>query len=473
MHRHFRSLLTVGSAQFAVGLISIAVVPVGATRLGVAGYGLFSVFLIVAGFLALLDSAVSKPLIRALSADMSEHERRQRVQVAGGLYLYFALVVCAVVAFAYPWAQPGIFPVTQDLQETLRILVVLAVCEYLGGIPLVLLQSQNVASLQFKTYSKLNVLLGVNRYATMLIAFLLFEDVIHIALAMVLRRALELPLSLRLAKRHRLVLGIPILALQSVKEFAREVSRAAFSQSLYSALLAIGSVLVNHLGGLDALGVYRLAYDLTNRVWSLASVVGIVTFPIFARQHGGGLKDPSTAARRMGLAWAIYLSLGAVGFAVMEPFLQLLGLDRPGVLAMAVLLLLGMVASAYAYISIDFMGAAGRFAGLGLVHLGTIGILWIVTVHAWPALGSNAVGLAWIACQIAATLFLDHDTLRSMGASLGLQTKYAAYKLTFALLVGVSMISVIERGTSTLLSFAIAALASMVTGYLAVKTVRR
>lgn len=472
MRRYLRSLISVGAAQVAVGLLSVAVIPIGVARLGVTGYGLFSVFLIVSAFLALLDPAISKPLVRALSAGRSTASRSDQVRVAGGLYCYFAVLLCVGLAVTYPWLQPALFPVQDAYLATLRILFILAVCEYLSGAPLVLLQSQNMALQQFNVYARLNLLLGVTRYLFMLGAFLLLEDITLIALTVVLRRIVELPLCFTLARRYRLSLGAPIVELNSVGSFAREVTTAGFSQSAYSALLASGSVMVTHLGGLDALGVYRLAYDLTNRVWLLASIVAVIAFPAFAKHLTTGRIDPVIAVRRLSLAWALYLGLAAGGIVIMGPLLSLLALDHPGVLSVSTLLLIGMTISAYAYIGIDFMGAGGHFTRLGLVHLAGLSIFASISVSAWSAWGLNAIGLGWIVSQGVATLLLDYNLLRTIGAKPAVQAGYALGKLGSGALVSFAAISVIATGSATPASVTIAMLLAVCVVWLAAKALR-
>ena len=186
------NLLSVYSANAINGILGIVAVPLVIAALGNEGYGIYSIYIITASYVALIDFGVTKHFIRLMSSVLDKDLQAEYLQTAFGWYIALSIIlVCALPGLIYI-VIAQLFPVPEHFRSSVNWIVILSVAEYILAIPITLTQAYTVSNHGFKRYSNFLTACGVFKYGLMFLAAWLYRDPVVVVLFLVLRRVFEL-----------------------------------------------------------------------------------------------------------------------------------------------------------------------------------------------------------------------------------------------------------------------------------------
>lgn len=384
------------------GVLGIAFVPIAVHRLGTSGYGLFSIYSVIAGYVILIELGLGKNLVRLLGKEHDAAERLRQLRLAAGLYM----CVCGVLVVLAPllaYVVPRyVFAVGAPDRATLGLITLLAVVEYVLGVPSSLIVNHALAQERFTQYSRFVLASGITRYGLAFAALVLFPRPELVVAAMVSRRVLDWYYA------RALVGALPAgswRATFDMREFRILLGHSsvlALGQALQSSIVAIGSILVNATLGLSALGSYRAVFDLATKLWFFSNVIGFVVFPTFVRMLAA--PEQRERLRRalpelLNVSWMIYALIGLTGGLAAPYFLRLVHLSDTDLIRLFVLLVAGVSFNAHMGTAYEFVQAWGKYTvavAISAASLALMLLVYFVSAGWSPAL---AIGWAWLVSQ--------------------------------------------------------------------------
>jgi O-antigen/teichoic acid export membrane protein len=409
-----RNILSVYSVNVINGILGIIFVPLSLKLLGADGYGLFSIYGVLASFIALIDLGVGKNLLRLLAADDDGSVQREHLQNAFGIYLSLSGVLMLLLPALLVIIPVYLFPVSPENTEALRWIVLLAVVEYILAIPVALIQSLCIAKETIDRYSAFNFVSGISRYALMFSGILIFRSPEMVVALVVGRRLIDFFTASWLMGALPKEAWHPKLSLDQFTSIIGHSTVLSTAQILQSTVIAIGSILVNRFFGLDGLGKYRAAFDLSSKVWFFSNGVGLVVFPKFVKKlSGAGKRQPffATIYRLMNASWAGFNLLSVAG-TLCAPFLfKVMHIQDREIAELFVILLLGICLNAHANLSYELLQATGKYKLVSYVSALSLTLMVISFYGLKRELGIHAIAWAWIISQAAYSIVADVITL--------------------------------------------------------------
>jgi O-antigen/teichoic acid export membrane protein len=421
MRNFVRNLSGLYLVQAVNGLLGVAFVPFAVLRLGVAGYGVLAIYAVLAAYVVLVELGLGKGLVRQLGVETDESARREQLRVAVGLYI----CICALLAAAAPllmWAVPRfVFPVPATELTAVRLITLLAVLEYMLGVPASVLQNHCISAERFERYSRYVLATGLLRYGLSFAAVAIFQRPEVIVAVIVLRRLGDVTLA-------RAIMGPlppgswrPSFDRVRFVALLRQSAVLSIAQFFQLSVVAAGSILVNAEQGIDAMGRYRAVFDLASKVWFFSNVIGFVAFPRFVRLVGRSEHRAELVRllpHAMYVSWVIYGVLVVAGSLAGPWALELVGLGSAAPAALFILVLGGVAYNAHASLSYEYVQASGRYghsAALAALSLVTLVMAFYAFLPHQPAL---AVGWAWLVSQSICAVLLDGVALRALSLRL-------------------------------------------------------
>jgi len=413
------------------GILGILLVPLCIKMMGTNGYGLFSIYAVIAGYLALVDLGVSKNLLRLLSAKCDIDVKTNDLRTALGIYVIICLLLIASVPLLLTVIPKYVFPVALEDLIPLRLIIMLSVVEYVLTVPVLLLQNYSISNEKFDSFSRFTLVTGIYRYILLFLGVYVFGTPVAIVAIMAFRRIIDC------CAAHRIMGGLPrgawrpLFDLRASKAIVRLSSALTFAQFFQSSIIAMGSFLVNRHFGLSGLGIYRAVFDLVNKIWFISNGLALVLFPKFTKML------TSAASRRklypivvatLCLSWAGYCLLSVAGGLGASVITGLLGLKQPEMPSMFALLLLGISINAHTSLSYEFLQAAGRYRLVALLSLVTLVCMYVSFAVLLPSCGLYAISWAWIISQLIYCLLADAMTMNEIYAGASSQFRLAAGK---------------------------------------------
>lgn len=421
MKNFLRGLSAVTLVNVINGVLGVVIVPIAVKRLGIEGYGLYSIFSVLAGYLVLVELGLGKNLVRLLGAAASDVESRSLLRLALGLYVTIAVGLVLLAPVLVPAVSATLFRVPAQYVSSVRRITVLAIADYLLGIPVSLRLNYALSRERMGAYAQFMLISNGCRYALMLAGVLLTTRP-ELALAFVLgRRLVDLVSAPRILPHLPPGSWRPRLSWREGRSLVGESALLALTQLLQLSTVAAGSVLVNWYFGLAALGIYRSAFDLVSKVWFFSNTAGTVLYPRFIQL----LRRPESSARLarvlpgvQSASWIAYCVLASIGILAVPLILAVtrLGSTQPLLFA---LLVVGVLWNAHAALSIEVLQAGGQFRAVGeaaMVSFVVMTVVFLVLARRFPA---YAIGWAWLVSQFLSSAFVDVqalDALRGRGA---------------------------------------------------------
>jgi O-antigen/teichoic acid export membrane protein len=418
-----KSLMSVYSVHLVNGVLGLGAVPVALRLLGAEGYGLFSLYTLMVSYLLFADLGIAKNLQAVLArhrsaADEITH-RRSALGTALGLYS----LLCAAWLATLPlllWLIPRfVFPVDAEYQGTLRLLIVLALGEFILNVPHSLIQSACLAREDFARYSRYALFSGLLRNSVLIVGVVVFRSPGALAAAMLARKALDVCIAWWVMGAMPRDSWRPHYKRSAAVAMLAQSGMLSVSQILNSTLMGAGSYLVNAFLGLNALGLYRVAFDLAGKVAVIANGITLILFPKAAfafadsahRRILGVLLRPALEA-----SWSFYMLLGACGVAVAPLILPWVGIIQPDAVALFISLAVGLSLNCHTSIASELIQATGRYRQNIVVSLAGISVTVGVFLATMTIAGLSAIGVAWIATSVVSALLADAILLSTVEA---------------------------------------------------------
>lgn len=414
MRRFVTHLSAVSLVNIVNGLLGLAFVPFAVRRLGAENYGLFSIYSVVAGYVALFELGLGKNLQRLLAGQSDEAWRRDQIRTAAGLYA----TVCVVLLVLTPvltWVVPQyVFPVAPERRLAVQLVTAFAVGEYVLGVPASIVQTYCVASERFDRYARFQTISGVLRYGLSFLAVATLRRPEMVVAVIVARRVLDSAVAPRIMGHLPAGAWRPRWAPRAYAALLAQSSVLSLAQLLQLSVVSAGAVLVNWTAGLRALGVYRAVFDLASKVWFFSNTLGLVVFPRFVRL----LSDPgrrevlqSVMPAVVRASWVAYGLLAIIGAIVGPILLAHLGLQGGDYAPLFVIVIAGIAFNAHSNLAYEFLQAMGGYARV--VALAAVSLAGMVVAFAGirtisPAL---AIGWAWFVSQACYAAAVDASVL--------------------------------------------------------------
>ena len=225
----------------------------------------------------------------------------------------------------------------------------------------------------------------------------------------------------------------------------------SLSQIAHIVMLSLGSVLANAFCGLQGLGLYRAAFDLSSRLWLISNGLGLVVFPRFSHLMATENDSKPLLTSMAGIldaSWTGYIAVCTFS-ACMAPYvLPLIGI-QPEAAQLFMLLLLGTGMNAHGTLSYELLQASGKYIEATLaVTLGSITLALAFAVL-YGQMGLLTLGWAWILSQFIYALTVDVRVGVLAHVSLAALSWHAAFKLLVALAATVIIAACITPALST------------------------
>jgi O-antigen/teichoic acid export membrane protein len=403
------------------GILGVVFVPLAVSRLGMEGYGLFSIYTVLSGYMILAELGIGTNLQRLLASNPDENWRRQQLQTVLGLYVVMCVLALSLLPALVYLVPRFIFPVAPEARSLVARITIFAVLEYVMGVPTSVIQNACVADERFGRYARFALASGAVRYGLMFSAVLVFSRPDYVVGLIIARRIVDAPLAYSLMGRLPAGAWRPRFAMPELAAILGHSSVLSIAQVFQVSVVALGAIMVNWFFGIRQLGVYRAAFDLASKVWFFSNTIGVVLFPKFVR-----MLSRSDERLRLGRllpdtlvgSWAAFALL-AIGGALAGPVaLPVIGLAHPEVVTLFVVLFAGVSLNAHANTAYAFMLAAGQYLRAVLLSVLSLGLLVGIFVGTSRTVGTLAIGWAWIGSQSVYAFAADLTALQLAGVSL-------------------------------------------------------
>lgn len=440
-----RNILSVYSVNVVNGVLGIIFVPLSVSLFGTKGYGLFSIYGVLASYIALVDLGVGKNLQRLLASDRNQKTQNINLKNALGIYLLISVVLLSVIPILLLFIPAYIFPVSQDNLAPLRWIILFAVLEYVIAVPTSLIQNYCIANEHFERYSIYNLISGLYRYLIMFAGVLSFHSPEIVVGLIVSRRLIDFFVAQRLMGALPHEAWIPRFHLDELKSVVGHSTVLSIAQISQTTVIAIGSFLVNRFFGLNGLGKYRAAFDLANRVWFFSNGIGLVIFPKFTRMLSDSVNRERLFTRIsafLNTSWTAYNLISIMGVLFASFLLTFMHLPQVEIHNLFILTLLGVCLNAHANISYEFLLASGKYSVAA--ELSAVALI-IMTFSFYLLCKSNgiyAIGWAWIISQGIYSMLADIITLIAADIRSILLCKVTFFKL---ILLSVSLLTIFQH----------------------------
>jgi O-antigen/teichoic acid export membrane protein len=187
-----------------------------------------------------------------------------------------------------------------------------------------------------------------------------------------------------------------------LKSIAGYSAALTVPQLIQSTIYALGSILVNKYFGLSALGRYRAAYDIANRVWFFSNGMSLVVFPKFSRILSEAVARERFLPRitaYLDVSWAGYNLLSIIGILLASKLLGFMGLTHRDTVDLFVLLILGASLFAHATLSNEFLQAAGKYRIITILNTLALLVMGSSFFILYKQTAILSMGWAWICSQ--------------------------------------------------------------------------
>lgn len=407
--------LAIYSANGLNFLLNILLIPILVYSLGFSGYGFYSVYIVLSSTFLFIDSALSKSVVGAIYAsDPNSHG-----QMLGAARRAYILTGAALL-LGSPLIAQGVhtlFPLQIGRLDVAYWIGIVAVLEYVISLPGQYFQMLNVFRGRQFLYAQYQFCIQLSRFLVVSLVAVTTRDVEWVLAAIILRKVLDYIVLWhfwRGQQREHVERAAPSMVLTLFRQAAPLVS-VALLQILGTEFV---SIYVSHAYGAATLGKYRSIYDVLNKIWFIATLYPVLVYPRLCEW----LADPARKAwLRDRLTWLtvgsslLYGMLALTGIATFDWIGRHVG-SLTETLPFAAGLLAGICMSGHVRLGIELLQAQ-RAAGAALmVNLFSIGVGAFMLV-AFSGAGTMEIGLAWLASQLIAVIFVDLLNCIMLGSS--------------------------------------------------------
>ncbi|WCM14576.1 oligosaccharide flippase family protein [Priestia filamentosa] len=400
-----KNLMYVYGSTAVNGLLGLIFVPIALKNIGVEGYGLYSIFITLTGFIVLAELGFNKYFTRLLSSNRDEKDQKINLQVSVGFYIYVYIVLIVILAPILIYIIPNyIFPI-DGKHNIVRIIVACAILDYLFTIPTSLLKTYSISNEKFNKLSRFNLSTGLWRYSLLIITSILFKSAVILVIVILLRRIIEFFYGLKVFGNLPSGSWKPVFKKGLYRKILRDSIYLSVSQLFQMSVTAVGSVLVNRYFGVHSLGIYRSSFDIANKVWFISNGLGVVIFPKFSKMLNDNKENLSLRlSKYLNLSWIIYSIVFLLGLLTIPFYNNLLDIKSK---EMFLLLLLGVCYNAHSNLGFEYLQALGKFKTVASINIISFLVIVLSFFILSEELGFLSIGYSWIISQIFYSIITD------------------------------------------------------------------
>ncbi len=307
-------------------LVTLAVTPYVYRRLGSEGYGLFSLVLVLANYLTIVDFGFGWGIIKFVAeyAAGGDFEKMEGViRVAVGISLCLGLVLAAGLVCLAPWLAGAVFNVPAAKTGTVTIGILLA-----AGTAVIMLQSNVLAGI-LKGLHRFDLAAGLGCLSTTvrMVGYVLLLGAGYGLLSLWILTMASM-LGCALAYRScikRLVPGVSLLPGLEKSSFRTLFSFSAFgfgTRLLTMPYFYLDKLFIGSLLPVAALAHYVIPFNLAQKVGGVGSLAVSVLFPSASERAHDREALRAFYRRAVPVAYSLVLPLILVGVTVGPLFLR-------------------------------------------------------------------------------------------------------------------------------------------------------
>jgi O-antigen/teichoic acid export membrane protein len=408
-----KNLASVYTVYVVNGILGIITIPLFTNNLGLSAYGLYSLYITLVSYMSLIELGITKNLTRTLAFEKDERKKAEQFQIVSGYYVIIILLLIILLPFLTQiltkWFSYG-----GEFQDALTWVAILSVAEYILGFPTTLLQANCIANEKFLSYSKFSFASGLTRYALLLLGILLFSNPVYIILLLVIRKVIDFVFAYKIIGGLPRKYWRPIFDITKLRDLLSQSVLLSVTQALQITIVSIGSILIGRYFGIEKLGLYRSIFDLVSKVWFFSNVLGLVSFPRFAKILHNPTENLQTINRiphYLNLSWTLYSLVGFIGIFLSPYILRIFNYPNVDVSELFSLLLVGVILNAHANLSYEYLQADGRYVQTLKLSLLTVVILLFGYFGMLKSVGFTSIGWAWMFSMLVYALTADYTIL--------------------------------------------------------------
>ena len=438
------NIIFVYGVNIVNGCLGLLFVPLMLKMLGAEGYGLFSIYGALTSFIILVDLGIGRNLQRLLASESNTHNKQVHLQNALGIYLGLVLLLATLLPALLIFIPEYIFPVSQNNLLALRWIIFFSILDYILGIPVIMRQILCAANEKFKHHSAYVFVSGITRYTLIFTGILVFASPVAVVGLVVSRRLVDFVTARWLMGELPEGAWRPRFSYREIKLIFAHSAGISIGQTLQSTVISIGSILVNRFFGLEGLGQYRAAFDLSSKTWFISNGMGLVLYPKFVR-HFSALQISNSFLLKMhhlaNISWAGFSLISVVGTLVSFSLFKIMKIEDPVIGNLFILLLLGICLNAHANLSYELLQAATKYRMIWVSSAVSLTALIACFYATMPVYGISAIGIAWIVSQGVYSTLSDTMAFAVLNFSKDTTVKILIYK-TFTLVPPLMMIAI-------------------------------
>ncbi|MFD1929265.1 oligosaccharide flippase family protein [Sporosarcina siberiensis] len=409
-----KNVLSVYSVNLVNGLVGIAFIPLALKGIGVEGYAIYSIFIILTSYIFFVEMGVSKYFTKSIAQSIGKEKQKKEMQLAVGIYLRIAAILILFTPILLYIVPNYVFPVSKQ-GNIVEIIIILSVADYLLSIPVAILLTFNKGKENFIIISKYNLIAGLSRHLFLIIGVLVFKSVLPIIFIVLIRRLFDIiyafkyldPLPKGAWKPNYQKGEFKIVISQSILLSAAQLSQVT--------VLAVGTYLVNKNFTITEVGIYKSSFDMAAKVWFLSNGLGMVIFPRFAALLLDR-KNIKVLIRKLMLFIRISLFAYTLFFVIavlLVPYISNILLIKD--LYLFYLLLYGVCLNAHTNLSYEFLQASSKLKVIILINF----IILLLIIGSFYLLidlyGIYSIAISWVISQFVYSLIMDYLTLIVVG----------------------------------------------------------
>lgn len=404
--KFLHKLFFVYSSGIINGVLGILLIKYLVQKVGFAGYGVYSVYLISQSYLLLFDSSVTRSLVRSIIDD-GENRSIFRSHASAFWIIGIALIIGILGIGAWQFSLP------EDARGlTVIFVIIVSVIEFLGNILISLRQSYVVAREDFRSISIFTILSGLIRYSLLFLSIYLGATIEQAVLLMLVKKIIEIAIAYMIydAPFNPITINLDIKGGRTVLIQSIPISLAQISQT---GIISLPAIAIGRSMGIEGLGVFRSIFDLASRIWFISNGLGLIVFPLFA-------KLKSRVDERLlvklaianGLSLLCYVILLSMIVISVDLILGYLDLTENYILAV-VIIFMGMFLNAHSNIMYELMQSFGK--PLYVFYASIISV--VPYLFAFSDDATLRASFYWVGSQIIFLLVIDIFYVKLLGSS--------------------------------------------------------
>jgi O-antigen/teichoic acid export membrane protein len=401
------STYNIAGAVIPIG-ISLVLTPVLIHFVGIARYGLLSIYLILLGYFGFFNFGTGRAVAQRIASlrHGSQHLRNQAFWTSLSMSLVFCVVAAIVVAAGLPLIV-RFLGVDGELAAELRT----ALYWLIAAVPMVMLGSQFSGALEgserFGFVNLVSVLTSAASLALPLAAAIFIAPTLQVlAAAATLGRLLGV-VALGAGATVLLPVGRPSFDRNDAGKLLSFGGWITISNVIGPILSTFDRFLIGRLIGASATGIYALPFSLMIQMQLVPAAVNRALFPRMAAASAIGAPDGSEDTIAL-FNFAITCIL-VVASPLILPFFWLWVGPETGTVSspVAYALMPGIWANSLAMVTSTALVARANTRFLALVHLSEIVPFLLLLYGAVHFFGIVGAGLAWsLRCAVDAAIIL-------------------------------------------------------------------